>query len=49
MKETGSSLSKRLVEKYDEEIDSFVQVCPKEMVDKLKNSIKNKLYIKQVS
>ena len=47
--ETGSSLSKKLVENYEEEIDNFVQVCPKEMLGKLKNPINNKSTIKQVS
>ena len=47
--ETGSSLSKKLVENYDEEIDNFVQVCPKEMLGKLKNPINNNSTIKQVS
>ncbi|MDB9799366.1 glutamate synthase large subunit, partial [Candidatus Pelagibacter sp.] len=33
--ETGSGLSKRIIKNFDEEISNFVQVCPKEMIDKL--------------
>ena len=33
--ETGSTLSKLLIENYDEELKNFVQVCPKEMLDKI--------------
>ena len=29
--ETGSNLSKLLIENYDEELKNFVQVCPKEI------------------
>ena len=35
--------------KYDEEIKNFIQVCPKEMLDKLSNPISNKPFIKEVS
>ena len=47
--ETGSSLSKQIIENFDEEINNFVQVCPKEMVNKLKNPISLKSNIKEVS
>jgi glutamate synthase (NADPH) large chain len=47
--ETRSDLSKKLIENYDKEILNFVQVCPKEMVDKLENVISHKLKIKEVS
>ena len=47
--ETGSNLSKMLVENYDEELKNFVQVCPKEMLGKLSNPISNKQVIKEVS
>ena len=47
--ETGSELSKNLIDNFDEEIKNFVQVCPKEMIDKLENPITSKLKIKQVS
>jgi glutamate synthase (NADPH/NADH) large chain len=47
--ETGSNLSKMLIENYDEELKNFVQVCPKEMLDKLSNPISHKPIIKEVS
>jgi len=47
--ETGSDLSKKLIDNYNEEINNFVQVCPKEMVDKLENVISFKSKIKEVS
>jgi glutamate synthase (NADPH/NADH) large chain len=47
--ETGSNLSKMLIENYDEELKNFVQVCPKEMLDKLTNPISHKPVIKEVS
>ena len=49
LKETGSSLSKNIITNFDEEIKNFVQVCPKEMVNKLKNPITLKSSIKEVS
>ena len=48
-KETGSELSKSLAENFDEEINYFVQVCPKEMLDKLENPITFKKDVKKVS
>ena len=48
-KETGSNLSKMLIENYGEELKNFIQVCPKEMLDKLSNPISNKPFIKEVS
>ena len=47
--ETGSNLSKLLTENYEEELKNFVQVCPKEMLDKLSNPISLKPFIKEVS
>ncbi len=42
--ETNSTISKKIVENFENEINNFVQVCPKEMLDKLENPIsKNKL------
>ena len=38
-KETNSNLSKNIFENFDNEIFNFVQVCPKEMIDKLENPI----------
>ncbi|MDA9698197.1 glutamate synthase large subunit [Candidatus Pelagibacter sp.] len=47
--ETGSHLSKRIIDNFEEEVKNFVQVCPKEMIDKLKYPISNKSKIKKVS
>ena len=49
LKETGSDLSKNLVDNFEREILNFIQVCPKEMLNKLKNPITFKKTIKQVS
>ena len=38
-KETNSLFSKKIIEKFDLEVKNFVQVCPKEMVEKLKNPL----------
>ena len=48
-KETGSRFSKNIIDNFDEEIKNFVQVCPKEMINKLKNPIAFKSKIKEVS
>ena len=48
-KETNSSLSKDIILNFDEEIKNFIQVCPKEMIKKLKNPITFKSKIKEVS
>jgi len=37
--ETESVVSKKIIENFDEEIKNFVQVCPKEMLNKLENPI----------
>ena len=47
--ETNSGLSRRIIENFDKEIINFLQVCPKEMLDKLKNPINLKPIIKEVS
>ena len=47
--ETGSDLSKKIIDNFDEELNNFVQVCPKEMLDKLNNPISLKPAIKDVS
>ena len=46
--ETGSQISKKIISNFAEEIKNFVQVCPKEMLNKLKNPISLKSKIKQV-
>ena len=41
--ETESLLSKKIIDNFDQEIENFIQVCPKEMLDKLENPISNKV------
>ena len=48
-KETGSLLSKDIYDNFKDEIKNFVQVCPKEMINKLKNPLTLKSKIKEVS
>ena len=38
-KETDSIFAKNLINNFDNEIEKFFQVCPKEMLDKLDNPI----------
>ncbi|MDC0044120.1 glutamate synthase large subunit, partial [Candidatus Pelagibacter sp.] len=47
--ETSSNLSKKIIDNFDTEILNFVQVCPKEMLDKLENPISLKSTVKEVS
>ncbi len=47
--ETNSNLSTNIIDNFDEEIKNFIQVCPKEMITKLKNPITLKPQIKEVS
>ncbi len=47
--ETNSTISKTIVENFENEINNFVQVCPKEMLDKLENPISNKKLVGQAS
>ena len=47
--ETGSALSKNIIANFGEEIKNFVQVCPKEMLDKLEIPLSLKKIIKEVS
>ena len=47
--ETNSHLSKKIIDNFDNEIKNFIQVCPKEMLDKLDNPITLKKSIKEVS
>ena len=47
--ETNSNLTKKILENFVSEIDNFVQVCPKEMLDKLDNPITLKPSTKAVS
>ena len=48
-KETDSQISKNLILDFENEIKNFVQVCPKEMLDKLENPITLKNKVKEVS
>ncbi len=47
--ETNSTISKKIVENFENEINNFIQVCPKEMLDKLENPISNKKLVGQAS
>ncbi len=47
--ETKSDISKKIIENFDEEVKNFIQVCPKEMLNKLKNPISLKSKVKRVS
>ena len=48
-KETNSRLSKNIINNFDNELKNFVQVCPKEMINKLKHPITLKSKAKKVS
>ena len=37
--ETNSLIAKKIIDNYNKEVKNFVQVCPKEMLDKLSNPI----------
>jgi glutamate synthase (NADPH) large chain len=47
--ETNSELSKKIIHNFDNEIKNFIQVCPKEMIDKLDNPITLKIKINAAS
>ena len=38
-----------IISNFNQEIENFIQVCPKEMLDKLSNPITLKKTIKEVS
>ena len=48
--ETGSEISKQIINNFTEEVKNFVQVCPKEMLNKIKNpiSLKSKIKLQRV-
>ena len=48
-KETNSLVSEKIIKNFDNEINNFLQVCPKEMLDKLKNPISNKKIVGKAS
>ena len=41
-KETSSRVASYILDNFDNELDNFYQVCPKEMLDKLKKIISKK-------
>ena len=47
--ETDSMVSKNIIENFDVEVNNFLQVCPKEMLDKLKNPITKKSVVGKAS
>jgi len=47
--ETNSELSKKIINDFNKEINNFIQVCPKEMLDKLENPITTNFIAKEVS
>ena len=49
LEETNSKVSKYIIDNFDKEIKRFVQVCPKEMIDKIENPITFKSKEKEVS
>ena len=48
-KETNSQLSKKIINNFDKEILNFVQVCPKEMINKLANPLTTNPIVREVS
>jgi glutamate synthase (NADPH/NADH) large chain len=47
--QTNSKISKNIIENFKHEVFNFLQVCPKEMLDKLNNPITHKPFVKEVS
>ena len=41
-KETNSEIAKNILNNYDKELNSFKQICPEEMLDKLESPFSNK-------
>ena len=37
--ETNSKVSEMIIKNFDQQVNNFLQICPKEMLDKLKNPI----------
>ena len=46
--ETNSAFSRKILKNFKKEVKNFVQVCPKEMIEKLENPISLRGSIKQV-
>ena len=49
LNETNSKVSKLIIDNFNEEVKNFIQVCPKEMIDKIENPITLKSNVKDVS
>ncbi len=49
VKYTASEISKNILNDFENELNNFLQVCPKEMLDKLENPISTKSMVKEVS
>jgi glutamate synthase (NADPH/NADH) large chain len=47
--ETNSELSKKIIDNFEEEVKNFIQVCPKEMINKLDYPLTLNPKIKEVS
>ncbi len=47
--ETNSNLSAKIIENFDDELNNFLQICPKEMLNKLVNPITNKSLVGKAS
>ncbi len=47
--ETNSELSKKIIDNFEEEVKNFIQVCPKEMINKLDQPLTLNSKIKEVS
>ena len=49
IEETKSKIAKKILNNFEDELKKFKQICPLEMLDKLKNPITNKAYKKKAS
>ncbi|MDC3035867.1 glutamate synthase large subunit [Candidatus Pelagibacter sp.] len=47
--ETMSNLSKKIIDNFEKELDNFIQVCPKEMINKIEHPITITSKVKEVS
>ena len=48
LKETNSEIAKKILDDFNSEVKNFIQVCPKEMLDKLSNPLTLKQKISEV-
>ena len=49
VKETNSKIGKSILDNFKDELKNFKQICPIEMLDKLKNPISSKTSVKKAS